>query len=619
MRTWPVLSTLLVLAACTTMTDSPEPTAATRDPHSRAEPDRVVVRHLDLDLTLDFAQSTARGRAALTLVRHDPAAPLVLDTRDLAIERVTDATGRELPFRLGTEDPILGSALTVELRGETRVVVVHYATTRDAAALQWLAPTQTAGGTHPFLFTQGQAILTRTWIPIQDSPGVRLTWNARIRAPEGLVPLMSASTSEPDPDGGTRFGMHIPVPSYLIALACGNLVQREISPRCAVWAEPATIDLAASEFADTERMIVACEELYGPYAWGRYDILVLPPSFPFGGMENPCLTFATPTILAGDRSLVSLIAHELAHSWSGNLVTNATWNDFWLNEGFTVYLEQRILERIYGPERAAMEIELAMQGLEEELATLQPCDQCLRLELQGRDPDDGMTAVAYDKGAAFLRRLEQLYGRDRFDRFVRGYFAAHPFQSMTTDAFLAHLKANLLDSDPALAAQLDLETWLRGPGLPKDTPVVRSKALAAVDAAMAAWHADRDLEALAAASSGWATQQWLRAIAFLPTPCPADVMAQLDARFGFTATGNAEIACAWFELSAASRYAQAMPALDAFLGKVGRRKFLKPLYEALQKADPVAARELYLRHRSRYHAVAVRTLDAMLLEQGRAP
>lgn len=613
MRSRLALPSLLALAACTAMTDPAEHPAAVRDPHSRAQPDRVAVRHLDLDLTLDFTEATARGRAALTVVRHDPAAPLVLDTRGLVIARVTDATGRELPYRLGAEDPILGSALTIELRGETRVVVVHYATGREAAALQWLSPAQTAGGTHPFLFTQGQAILTRTWIPIQDSPGIRMTWNARIRSPEGLVPLMSASTSEPDPDGGTRFGMHIPVPSYLIALACGNLVRREISPRCAVWAEPATIDIAASEFADTERMITACEELYGPYAWGRYDVLVLPPSFPFGGMENPCLTFATPTILAGDRSLVSLIAHELAHSWSGNLVTNATWNDFWLNEGFTVYLEQRILERLYGPERAAMEVELAMQGLVDELATLPAGDQRLRLDLAGRDPDDGMTAVAYDKGAAFLRRLEQLYGRERFDRFVRGYFAAHPFQSMTTDAFLAHLQANLLDSDPALAAQLDLETWLRGSGLPPDTPELRSRALAAVDAAMASWHANRDLDALASASSGWTTQQWLRAIAFLPTPCPVDVLAALDARFGFTSTANAEIACAWLELATRSRYEAAMPALDAFLGKVGRRKFLKPLYEALQDTSPELARATYLRHRDRYHAVAVRTLDDMLL------
>lgn len=604
---------LLALAACTAMTDPADAPRPVRDPHSHAQPDRVVVRHLDLDLTLDFERSVARGRAALTLVRHDPQAPLVLDTRGLAVERVTDATGRELPYRLGTEDPVLGRALTVELRGETRVAVVHYATTADAAALQWLAPEQTAGGTHPFLFTQGQAILTRTWIPVQDSPAVRMTWNARIRAPEGLVPLMSASTSEPDPDGGMRFGMHLPVPSYLIALACGNLVKRDLSPRCAVWAEPVTIDLAAHEFADTERMIAACEELYGPYAWGRYDVLVLPPSFPFGGMENPCLTFATPTILAGDRSLVSLVAHELAHSWSGNLVTNATWNDFWLNEGFTVYLEQRILERLYGPERAAMEIELAVQGLVDELAELQPCDQCLHLDLAGRDPDDGMTAVAYDKGAAFLRRLEQVYGRERFDRFVRGYFAAHPFQSMTTDAFLAYLDRELLATDRELARQVDLDTWVRRPGLPADAPVVRSQSLASVDAAMAAWHASRDLDALAKAAAGWATQQWLRALAFLPQPCPSDVLATLDARFQFTATGNAEIACAWFELAAVSGYQPAFPAMDAFLGKVGRRKFLKPLYEALQKADPVVARSTYLRHRAKYHAVSVRTLDAMLL------
>src|SRR5690606_21421998 len=386
------------------------------------------------------------GTATLTLDRAPDADEVVLDTRDLAIEQVTTPDGTPLTFTLGAADLHLGQPLTVSLPESGDRIVVHYRTSPEAAAVQWLSPDQATGGTHPFVFTQGQAILTRTWMPTQDSPGIRQTYSAEITVPAPLTAVMSAEMltpeGEPAEDGTTyRFRMDEAIPPYLIALAIGDLDFREVGPRTGAWAEPSVVEAAAYELADMEAMIDAAEGLYRPYRWGRSGVLALPPSFPCGGMGNPRLTVATPTILAGDRSLVSLIAHELAHSWSGNLVTNATWADFWLTEGFTSYFENRIMEAVYGAEYARMLESLSRRDLAAEMADLPEADQHLFLDLDGRDPDDGMTAIAYDKGAAFLRTIEVAAGRERFDAFLRDYFDRHAFQPMTTERFLDHLDA----------------------------------------------------------------------------------------------------------------------------------------------------------------------------------
>ena len=425
-------------AAAQTAAETPRP-ARPDDAHSYARPSEAVVHHVALDLAADFEAETLAGTATLTVEGRPGATEVVLDTRDLAIERVTDAAGAPLRFAVGPSDPILGAPLTVALppadplvgdRPGSRLVVVHYRTAPTAAAVQWLGPAQTTSG-QPFLFTQGEAILTRTWVPTQDSPGIRQTYEAAITVPANLTAVMSAQAQgEPVAAGATRtfrYALDKPVPPYLIALAVGDLAFRPIGDQTGVWAEPAVVEAAAAEFAEVDEMIEAAEALYGPYRWGRYDLLVLPPSFPFGGMENPTLTFATPTILAGDRSLVSLVAHELAHSWSGNLVTNATWSDFWLNEGFTVYFENRIMEAVYGPARAEMLRQLGRADLMAELETLPAADQTLHVDLAGRDPDDGFTSVPYDKGAAFLFTVESVVGRERLDAFLRGYFDRNAF------------------------------------------------------------------------------------------------------------------------------------------------------------------------------------------------
>ena len=591
-----------------------------RDSHSYGNPSEIRVRHADLDWDVLFDQKSLRGTATLTVSRPagGRATRLVLDTRDLDVtkaESSRDGTSwAAAAFSLAPPDKILGSALTVNLPEDATRVRITYATRPGASGLQWLEPSQTAGRKFPYLFTQSQAIHARSWIPLQDSPQVRITYRARVRTPKSLRAVMSADNDHETPrDGEYDFEMPQPIPSYLIALAVGDIGFAPLSARAGVWSEPPVVGPSAREFSDLERMIRAAEELFGPYRWERYDVLVLPPSFPYGGMENPRITFATPTIIAGDRSLVALVAHELAHSWAGNLVTNATWSDFWLNEGFTVYLERRILERVYGPQRADIEAVLGYQDLQKEMAAVPDGDEVLHIDLAGRDPDEGATDIPYEKGALFLRHLEETFGRQRFDRFLRGYFDHFAFQSITTDDFVRYLRANLLDEGPELAARVPVEDWIERPGLPASAPRPHSDALARVEAEARGW-LDGKTPASKIDSGGWTTHEWLLFLRALPQPLDRERMAELDRAFHLTASKNSEITNQWLAMAIASRYETADRRLEEFLTSMGRRKFLKPLYEALVKTPEGRARalEIYRKARPTYHPIAVATVDEIV-------
>jgi leukotriene-A4 hydrolase len=596
------------------------PPAERKDHHSYSNPEQVKVRHVDLEWDVLFDQKILRGTAVLSLERTGPdkRAPLILDTRNLNVTKAEASLNgtnySETKFTVGKADPILGAPLTIELAEQAAKVRVTYSTSPGASGLQWLEPSQTAEKKHPFMFTQSQAIHARSWIPLQDTPQVRVTYTARVHTPRELVAVMSAENDPNTPrDGDYSFKMSEPIPSYLIALAVGDLAFKSMGKRTGVYAERPVAERAAAEFIDTEKMVEATEKLYGPYRWGRYDLLVLPPSFPFGGMENPRLTFATPTVLAGDKSLVSLVAHELAHSWSGNLVTNATWRDFWLNEGFTVYLERRIIEAVYGRPREEMEAVLALQTLKQEMATLEDRDEILYVDLKGRDPDEGFTQVPYEKGALFLRQLEESFGRERFDKFLRGYFDHFAFQSIVTADFLAYLKTNLLDKSPELAAKLPIEEWVMKPGIPASAPRPQSDAFSKVEAQASAWlKGETPAPKIQAAS--WTTHEWLHFLKYLPAELDQQKMTELDKTFNLTRSGNSEIAHQWLLMAVHNRYEAAYPRLEEYLTSIGRRKLIKPLYDELVKTPEgrERARAIYQKARPVYHPIAVATIDEIV-------
>lgn len=592
------------------------------DRQSYAKPLEARVTHVALDLKADFQAKRISGTAALDVQARPDAKEIVLDSKGLEVKSVTDEGGKPLQFALGKVDPNLGAPLSVQLNG-ARKIRIAYVSAPDAEALQWLTPEQTAGKKQPFLFSQGQAILNRTWIPTQDSPGIRQTWEARIVVPAPLRAVMSGERltpeGEPVEGGGLayRFRMDKPVAPYLIALAAGDIAFQSLGPRTGVYAEPATIKAAADELVDTEKMVAAAERLYGPYRWGRYDMIVLPPAFPYGGMENPTLTFLTPTFLAGDRSLVGLVAHELAHSWSGNLVTNAVWPDSWLNEGFTSYFENRIMEALYGPGRASQEAALSFADMESAFTELGATAGGTRLHNPDETTEGGSSGIVYDKGALFLRTVERIAGRERFDAWLRSYFDRHAFQPMTSALFLADLRSNLVKGDKNLEAKLRLDDWVYKPGLPADAVRPDPKAFAPVDAALGAFNGGGS--APGAAWARWTTAERLRFLNGLPRQLPQPRLTELDRALGLTGSRNAETLFAWLQLALANRYQPAVPATERFLMSMGRRKFVAPLFETLAKQGewgrPIAAR-IYSAARPTYHSVTTGTVDKTMKAGG---
>jgi leukotriene-A4 hydrolase len=577
-----------------------------RDPHSYSNPGEARVEHLVLDLSVDFAKKQLSGTAEVRFRNVSGTKTLVLDTNGLTIRRVLLLPGgMEAKYDLRSADPVFGSPLRIAIEPATTAVSIEYSSSPGAKALQWLEPSMTAGKKHPFLLSQSQSILARTWVPLQDTPQVRFTYEATLRVPKELLAVMSAENPQSrSADGIYRFRMPQSVPSYLMAIAVGDLEFRPFDDRSGVYAEPGVVEAAHSEFRDTPKLIAAAEELYGPYRWGRYDVLVLPPSFPFGGMENPRLTFLTPTVIAGDRSLVSLISHELAHSWSGNLVTNATWSDGWINEGVTTYIENRITEKVYGRDYAEMIWLLGVTEAKEEIASTPPADQALYVDMTGRDPDDA-PYLAYQKGALFLRLLEETAGRARWDAFLRGYFDAFAFQPMTTDRFVAYLNQQL----PDVAKKAAIDAWIHGPGLPANAPKPQSTAFARVEAQARAFAGGAPAASLQTA--GWSSHEWVHFIDSLPLLYP-ERMESLDAQFHFRDSGNNEVLSAWLEKSLDTGYKDVYPAVERFLTIQGRRKYVEPIFRRLAKSDPAFAKRVYAKARPTYHPLTQGSIDALL-------
>ena len=587
----------------------------TKDPHTFAEADKAIVKHLDLNIKVDFASQTIAGKASWTINNIGKTDKIIFDSKGLNIEKVTVGQNEEATkFSIGNEDAILGKPVTINIAPATTLVNIYYSTGKNAGALQWLNPQQTAGKKHPFLFTQSEPILARSWIPCQDGPGIRFTYNATVTVPKELLAVMSAENpQQKNNEGIYQFKQTHAIPSYLLALAVGDLKFKSIDERTGIYAEPSVLDKATYEFADMGKMVHVAEQLYGPYRWGRYDVLVLPPSFPYGGMENPNLTFATPTVIAGDRSLVSLIAHELAHSWSGNLVTNSSWNDMWLNEGFTTYFERRIVEALYGKDEARMQEVLGRQSLEsvvKEKAKTKD-DTKLKGDYKGRDPDEGSSDIVYEKGYAFLRTIEEAVGRPAFDSFLKSYFNTYAFQSRNTEQFLDYLDSQLIKDDKALADKIKADEWVYKPGIPANIPATGSANFAKIDSAISNL---RTTPVTGLNDKIKSANELLYFLSHLPEDLTVQEMQALDKEFRFTQSGNAEVQDAWYVLAVRHQYKVAYPYIEQFLSSVGRRKFLVPLYKELIKTPEgkAWAKQVYAKARNNYHPVAYNTIDELL-------
>ncbi|GFZ98591.1 aminopeptidase [Blastomonas marina] len=612
----------LSLAGCTATDDAAPDTPEVApiltsedafDDQTFAQPQVARVTHVSLDLELDFDDKSVAGEAVLDIQAQDGADEIVLDNDGYRVASITDGEGKRLRYELGAEEEGKGRPLTVQI-GDARQIKVTYSAT-DADALQWLSPEQTAGGEYPYLFSQGQATLNRTWIPTQDSPGIRQTWDARIVAPAPLDVVMSGlrKGEAEELDNGKRafeFEMDKPVAPYLIAIAAGDIDFRSLGPRTGVWAEPAVLDRAAEELSDTEALVDAAEELYGPYRWGRYDMIVLPPAFPYGGMENPVMTFLTPTFIAGDKSNNGLIAHELAHSWSGNLVTNAVWGDGWLNEGVTSYFENRIVEAVYGKKRAEQEAALAYANIEETLAEVGEDAPGTALHTDGKGELIG-SAIAYDKGAYFLRTVEKIVGRDRFDAWLRQWFDNHAFQPATSAMLLADMEENLV-RDEQEAEALMLREWIYEPGLPANVAKPDPKAFAEVDNAVNAY-ARNDI--LPTNWEGWTSAERQRFLDNIPKERSDEQLATLNRELGLSETGNNEELFLWLELALANRYEPAVAQAEEFLARIGRAKFVRPLFQVLWDQGEWGrsiARDVYEETRAGYHAVTRGGVDRIV-------
>jgi leukotriene-A4 hydrolase len=589
-------------------------TVRAKDTHTLSNADSVTMQHLYLDIAVSFDRKRIRGKAEWTIDNKAGAGDLHLDTYALQIDSVI-VDGLKVAHTLAAPVPYLGSRLSIPIKASSKTVAIFYATSDSARALQWLTPEQTLNKTHPFLYTQSESIYARSWVPCADGPGIRFTYDARVTVPKGLMALMSAENPQKVSDSGVyHFKMDKPIPAYLMALAVGDIAFRAIDARTGVYAEPAMIDKARYEFEDVGKMVTTAESLYGPYRWGRYDVLVLPPGFPIGGMENPKLTFCTPTIIAGDRSLVNLIAHELAHNWSGNLVTNATWNDIWMNEGFTVYFERRITEAMTDKSYVDMLWELGYQDLEEEVKNFGKDslhDTYLKLHLEGRDPDDGLSDIPYEKGSLFLWLIERNVGRARFDAFLKEYFSSHAFKTITTEEFLAYLRANLIKGDKGLEEKLDINAWVYGPGIPANCPRADSLRFSKVNVERSKFLSGSSPEKLP--TSGWTTNEWLQFLRKMPDALTAAQMNILDVHFHFTQSGNSEIADLWYIMAVNRKYEAAYAAMETFLSHVGRQKFLMPVYEAMMKTGQKAlAARIYNEYRQNYHPLTQAKLDKIV-------
>ena len=596
--------------------------------------DIVHQTKVEANFFVDFDQKIVQGKVKLFFKADEDGEVIILDTKSLIINKVIDSeTGEQLEFLVDEYYKLESHGVPLKIykefsKGDTFAILVHYSTTQDSMAIDWLKPEQTSGKKYPFMYSQCQSILCREMLPVQDTPAIKMPIAVSITVPKPLLGLVAGIYQDEIDNGDTVtyfYELKIPIPSYLITIAAGDIQSRKISDRCKVYAEKEIVDKAAYEFNETDSFIQIAESYVSPYEWGEYNLLILPPSFPFGGMENPTLTFLTPSLIAGDRSLASVVAHEISHSWTGNLVTNENWPDFWLNEGFTMFLERKIVEYFKDADMAKLDAMVGLSDLKADIIAFGESKSftSLQPDLIGRNPDDCFNKIPYEKGFNLLIYLEKLVNAksdvDIFRKFIRSYVAN--FKNGVVkymdfrNYFEEFIKNEQVPDWEKILAEIDWDKWVYAPGFPPVENDFSNKYAVEVDNMVKLFYENKLPENFVETFKGWFTllkQNFLNKIKENDVELTDEQLTYLSDTLNLKQGYNVEVSCSYFLTVLYHGKVlkdDVKEALIDFLGKHGRINYLRPIYKAFYLRDKELALKTLDKYRSFYHSIIIKYIE----------
>ena len=591
--------------------------------------DIISQTNINVHFIVDFDNKKVDGEVTISFKALEDGEVIILDTKSLIIKTIKDNTGNELDFKLDNYYRLESHGVPLKIykeysKDDTFDITIEYSTTKDCMAIDWLEPEQTSGGKYPFMYSQCQSILCREMLPIQDTPAVKMPVQISITVPEELIGLAAGLFVEEINNGNNKtfiYALDIPIPSYLIAIAAGDIGSQNVSERCTIYAEKTVVEKAAWEFSDTEKFLKIAENYIGEYVWEQYNILVLPPSFPFGGMENPTLTFLTPSLIAGDKSLVSVVAHEISHSWTGNLVTNENWPDFWLNEGFTMFIERKILSSHKDKDMAKLDAMVGLSNLKADIIAFGESKSFSSLEpnLLGRNPDDAFNKVPYEKGFNLLYYLENKVNSDEiFQKFMRSYidkFKKGVVKYMDFRTFFeTFIKNNVKDWEKILN-DIDWDTWVFAPGFPPVENDFSNKYADEVDQAVKDFYENKLSDDFVKTFKDWFTllkQNFLNKIKESDIELSETQLEYLNEKLELIqGKYNVEVSCSYYltVLYHGTLSTKFEESLVDFLGKHGRINYIRPLFSALARRNKELAIKTLDKYRNFYHSIIIKYIE----------
>ncbi|OAL03456.1 leukotriene A-4 hydrolase [Phaeosphaeriaceae sp. SRC1lsM3a] len=612
-----------------------------RDPNTLSNYHNYVTRHTSVDFEIDFEKKRLVGSVVLKLESLvDEKVDVVLDSSFLDVSEAK-VDGQKAEFKIGDRVDAYGSPLTVTLpkaipKGKTVEIEFAVATTDKCTALQWMTPAQTSNKKHPYMFSQCQAIHSRSVFPCQDTPDVKSTFSFALRSPLPVLasglPTGATDYQPPKKDGesGTlkyTFEQPVAITSYLFAVASGDVACAAIGPRSTVWSGPEELlDCQRELEGEIEPFMKAVESIVKPtYQWTQYNVLILPPSFPYGGMENPVWTYATPSIISGDKQNIDVIAHELSHSWSGNLVSAASWEHFWLNEGWTTYLERRIQAAIHGEEHRHFSAIIGWKALEESIERYGKDHEYTKLviDLKGQDPDDAFSSIPYEKGFHALYQFELLLGKDKWDTFIPHYFETFKFKSIDSYDFkscLIDFFAKDSEANKKLA-EFDWDKLFYAPGYPPkpefDQTMVKScYELADKWEKLTTKNSSSDFKPHSSDVSGWVSNQsvvFLERIQGFADKLTSEQIHLLGHTYGYVDTQNIEVLSRYLSAGLMAKAKETYQPSADLVGRIGRMKFVRPMYRLLALADRDLAVKTFEKNRDFYHPICRQMVEKDLL------